>query len=179
MAQLATARTALPWIQTKWTALNATSHARDTLLRCVEEPLVIDSPMYFLLEVQLVVLLRATQAAHPAPQSDITTTTTIIDPKSKTAPTLSTEAKVLNVNSPGILPPSPVPAPGPTATRNRDNREKKSGQNVTSSGPVDEENQSSGSGSTSTGAVAAGIMAVFGFEALFIVAVVFSKRRRA
>ncbi|KAF8971956.1 hypothetical protein BGZ46_010225 [Entomortierella lignicola] len=99
------------------------------------------------------------------------------DPKSKNNSDIANGGKALNANSPGMLPPPPVPGPTPTIV-NRYNREKKkSGQNVTSSEPVDEDAQNSGS--EGTGTITAAILSVLGFGVLFAIAVVFNKRRRA
>ncbi|KAG0213336.1 hypothetical protein BGX28_004674 [Mortierella sp. GBA30] len=80
--------------------------------------------------------------------------------------------KALNANNPGMFSP-----PAPTTT-NHDSKEKEENvQSGNSSHPI-EDNSEKDSGGTSAGAIAASIMAVFGFGVLFAVAFVFSKRRR-
>ncbi|KAI8604243.1 hypothetical protein EDD21DRAFT_437891 [Dissophora ornata] len=111
--------------------------------------------------------------ASPSPESSAN------DAKSKSSSDIVNGGKALNSNSPGMLPP-----PGPTATsvpeiREKTKwREKENGQNATSSNPIVEDVPNTNSGGTKAGAVAASIMAVFGFSILFVVALLFNKRRR-
>ncbi|KAF9418337.1 hypothetical protein BGZ94_009716 [Podila epigama] len=123
-----------------------------------------------------VLLIGGATGGNPSiPSSSSSSSSSTSTAKDGNSSTDSTNGgKTLNANNPGTFSPGiPTPSVHEITDNGREKKMESGGRSVATAPPED-----SKSNGPSAGAVAASTMAILGFAALFIFAVVFSKRRR-